>query len=132
MFKTKEDFEQTLDLVRQVEFDSSFCFKYSPRPGTPASKAEDSVPELVKNERLQQLLELMREQSRTAHRAQIGKTLDVLIDKVGRNSGDVEGRSPDFKIVHFGGHPRQVGSIVPVRITAAYGQSLRGEQRLVE
>ena len=130
--ETDEDFAQTLDLVRLVRFDSAFCFKYSPRPGTPAAKAEDSVPEDVKDQRLQQLLALMREQSRAAHAAQVGKTIEVLVDKAGRNEGDMEGRTPDFKIVHFEGRPRQIGSIVPVRITAAYGQSLRGEQALAE
>jgi len=130
--ETDGDFAQTLDLAREVHFDSAFCFKYSPRPGTPASKAADSVPEAIKDERLQQLLELMREQSRAAHQAQVGKTLAVLVDKAGRNDGDLEGRTPDFKIVHFAGRPRQIGGIVPVRITAAYGQSLRGEQILAD
>ena len=130
--ETDEDFAQTLDLVRQVRFDSAFCFKYSPRPGTPAAKAEDSVPEAVKDARLQQLLALMREQARDAHAARVGKTLAVLVDKPGRNDGDLEGRTPDFKIVHFAGRPRQIGSVVPVRITAAYGQSLRGEPLLAE
>jgi tRNA-2-methylthio-N6-dimethylallyladenosine synthase len=128
--ETDDDFAETLELAREVGFDSAFCFKYSPRPGTPAAKAEDSVPEAVKDARLQQLLALMREQARAAHAAQVGNTLDVLIDKPGRNEGDLEGRTPDFKIVHFAGHPRQIGSILPVRITEAYGQSLRGEQLL--
>jgi len=130
--ETDEDFAQTLSLAREVGFDSAFCFKYSPRPGTPAAKAEDSVPEAVKDARLQQLLALMREQARAAHAARVGKTLEVLVDKPGRNEGDLEGRTPDFKIVHFAGHPRQIGSIMPVRITEAYGQSLRGEQLLAE
>ncbi|HXH65000.1 MAG TPA: tRNA (N6-isopentenyl adenosine(37)-C2)-methylthiotransferase MiaB [Mariprofundaceae bacterium] len=130
--ETDEDFAQTLAIAQEVRFDSAFCFKYSPRPGTPAAKAEDSVPEAVKDARLQQLLELMREQARAAHAAHVGKTLEVLVEKTGRNAGDLEGRTPDFKIVHFAGRPRQIGSIVPVRITAAYGQSLRGEQLLAE
>jgi tRNA-2-methylthio-N6-dimethylallyladenosine synthase len=130
--ETDADFAQTLDLVREVGFASAFCFKYSPRPGTPAAKTADSVPKAVKDARLQQLLVLMREQTRAAHAAQVGKTLAVLVEKPGRNAGDLEGRTPDFKIVHFAGRPRQIGGIVPVRITAAYGQSLRGEQLLAE
>ena len=125
--ETDADFEQTLELVRRVGFDTAFCFKYSPRPGTPAAKAEDNVPEEVKDARLQELLALMRQQTRAAIERQLGRQLDVLVEKQGRNAGDMEGRTPDFKIVHFRGQPRQVGQIMPMRIIAAYGQSLRGE-----
>ncbi|MDQ6970875.1 MAG: tRNA (N6-isopentenyl adenosine(37)-C2)-methylthiotransferase MiaB [Mariprofundus sp.] len=125
--ETDADFEQTLDLVRRVVYDSAYCFKYSPRPGTPAGKAEDDVPLAVKDARLQQLLSLMREQTRQAMQRQLGKTLQVLVEKDSREAGDMQGRTADFKIVHFKGNPRQVGQIMPVRITEAYGQSLRGE-----
>lgn len=125
--ETDQDFEDTLDLARQVGYDTAYCFKYSPRPGTPASHAEDSVPEAVKDERLQRLLTLMREQSRLAMERQLGRTVQVLVEKPGRNAGDMEGRTADYRIVHFRGNTRQVGQILPVRIVEAYGQSLRGE-----
>ncbi len=125
--ETDADFEQTLDLVRRVVYDSAYCFKYSPRPGTPAGKSEDDVPLAVKDARLQQLLSLMREQTRQAMQRQLGKTLQVLVEKDSREAGDMQGRTADFKIVHFKGNPRQVGQIMPVRIIEAYGQSLRGE-----
>jgi tRNA-2-methylthio-N6-dimethylallyladenosine synthase len=125
--ETDADFEATLELVRHVRYDSAFCFKYSPRPGTPASRAEDSVPEDVKDARLQELLALTREQTADAMARQVGRRLDVLVEKGGRNDGDMQGRTPDFKIVHFRGNPRQIGQIMPMRITEAYGQSLRGE-----
>ncbi|MBN4073597.1 MiaB/RimO family radical SAM methylthiotransferase, partial [Mariprofundus ferrooxydans] len=125
--ETDADFEQTLDLVRRVGYDSAYCFKYSPRPGTPAGKSDDDVPLAVKDARLQQLLTLMREQTRNAMQRQLGKTLQVLIEKESRGDGDMQGRTADFKIVHFKGNPRQVGQIMPVRITQAFGQSLRGE-----
>ncbi len=121
------DFEATLELVRRVRYDSAYCFKYSPRPGTPAAKVEDNVPESLKDGRLQQLLSLTREQTSDAMQRQVGRTLDVLVEKDSRNAGDMQGRTPDFKIVHFKGNPRQVGQIMPMRITEAYGQSLRGE-----
>jgi len=121
------DFEATLELVRRVRYDSAFCFKYSPRPGTPAAKSDDNVPEAIKDERLQQLLSLMRQQTGEAMVRQVGRTLDVLVEKESRNPGDMQGRTPDFKIVHFKGQPRQIGQIMPMRITEAYGQSLRGE-----
>jgi len=129
--ETDADFEQTLDLVRRVGYDSAYCFKYSPRPGTPAGKSEDDVPLAVKDRRLQQLLTLMREQTRNAMQAQLGKMVQVLVEKNSREAGDMQGRTADFKIVHFKGNPRQVGQILPLRITEAYGQSLRGELILV-
>ncbi len=125
--ETDEEFEETLSLVREVHYDSAFCFKYSPRPGTPAAKVEDSVPEAVKDERLQRLLELTRAQTATSMQAQLGKTIEVLVEKAGRSPADMQGRSADFRIVHFKGQPRLIGQVVPVRITEAYGQSLRGE-----
>jgi tRNA-2-methylthio-N6-dimethylallyladenosine synthase len=125
--ETDEDFAATIDLVERVGYDSSYCFKYSPRPGTPASKIEDDIPESVKDARLQTLLELIREQSRAATERQVGKTLDVLVEKEGKKVGDMQGRTPDFKIVHFRGQPRQIGQVMPVKIIEAYGQSLRGE-----
>jgi tRNA-2-methylthio-N6-dimethylallyladenosine synthase len=110
-----------------VGYDSAYCFKYSPRPGTPAGKSDDDVPLAVKDERLQRLLTLLRQQTSNAMLRQIGRTLDVLVEKESRNAGDMQGRTPDFKIVHFKGNPRQVGQIMPMPITEAYGQSLRGE-----
>ncbi len=126
--ETDADFEDTLSLVRQVGFDSAYCFNYSPRPGTPASRVEDDVSDTVKNARLQQLLALMRESSYTRYRLQVGKVVHILVEKASRTAGDMQGRTPDFKIVHFKGHARQKGQILPVKITRAYGQSLRGEQ----
>jgi len=123
----EEDFGQTLDLVRQVGFDSAYCFKYSARPGTPATRMKETVSETIKDERLQSLLELMREQSSRALGAQVGKAVDVLVEGRSRTAEDMRGRTPDFKIVHFAGQQRLAGQIMPVRITRAYGQSLRGE-----
>ncbi len=130
--ETDADFEDTLDLVRRVGFDSTFCFKYSPRPGTPAAKSADDVPEEVKDARLQTLLDLVRGQAQEALQARVGRVVDVLVEKKGRNDGDMEGHTPDFKIVHFRGQPHQIGQIMPVRITQAFGQSLRGELVLAE
>jgi len=130
--ETDADFEDTLNLVRRVKYDSSYCFKYSPRPGTPASKADDDVPEAIKDSRLQTLLELVREQTRDAMKAKLGKTLDVLVERTGRSDADMEGHTADFKIVHFKGKPRQIGQVMPVRMTEAYGQSLRGELVVAE
>ncbi|MDX8406199.1 MAG: tRNA (N6-isopentenyl adenosine(37)-C2)-methylthiotransferase MiaB [Mariprofundus sp.] len=125
--ETDSDFEDTLDLVRQVGYDAAYSFKYSPRPGTPASHAEDNVSEAVKNERLQRLLTLMRELTKAGMDRQLGRVVHVLVDKPGRNEGDMEGRSADYRIVHFRANPRLIGQVVAVRIIETYGQSLRGE-----
>ncbi len=125
--ETDDDFEQTLDLVRRVNYDFAYCFKYSPRPGTPAAKSEDNVSEAIKDERLQRLLELTREQTRAAMKNQIGRTVDVLVEKESKHAGEMQGRTADYRIVHFQGQPRQIGQIMPIRITESYGQSLRGE-----
>jgi len=129
--ETDADFEQTLELVRRVAYDSAFCFKYSPRPGTPAGKSEDDVPREVKDARLQQLLTLTRELTRSAMQRMVGKTVEVLVESSSREAGDMRGRTADFKIVHFKGNLRQIGQIMPVRILEAYGQSVRGELVLV-
>ncbi len=130
--ETDTDFEDTLDLVRQVQFDSAFCFKYSPRPGTPAAEVANSVSEGVKDARLQRLLELMRENSNSRYQAQVGRVVDVLVEKKGRNHGDMQGRMPDFKIVHFQGREQLQGHTLPVKIVKACRQSLRGEPVLAE
>lgn len=85
------------------------------------------MAEDVKDARLQQLLELTREQARSKMEQQIGKTVQVLVERESRNDGDMQGRTPDYRIVHFEGQKRQIGQTMPVRITEAYGQSLRGE-----
>jgi len=125
--ETDADFEQTLDLVREVGFDSAFCFNYSPRPGTPAAKVADNVPKEVKNERLQELLAITRDLTKKTHQACVGQTETVLVERASRSDGDMQGRTPDFKIVHFEGKQRLIGQLLPVRITEAYGQSLRGD-----
>ncbi|MDX8393363.1 MAG: tRNA (N6-isopentenyl adenosine(37)-C2)-methylthiotransferase MiaB [Mariprofundales bacterium] len=125
--ETEEDFAATLSLVEEIGFDTAYCFKYSPRPGTPASQIKDDVPESEKNERLQRLLALMRIQTHDALQRQIGKKLAVLIDKMGKHDGDVQGRAPDMKIVHLQGNERLIGKIIMVKIIKAYGLSLRGE-----
>jgi len=130
--ESDQDFEDTLSLAREVGYDSAYCFKYSPRPGTPAAHAEDDVPKTVKDERLQRLLALMREQSKKGMQRQVGRVVEVLVERVGRREGDMEVRSADFRIVHFRGSARQAGQVMPVRIVEAYGQSLRGELILAE
>ncbi|HWT50651.1 MAG TPA: tRNA (N6-isopentenyl adenosine(37)-C2)-methylthiotransferase MiaB [Caulobacter sp.] len=120
------DFEKTLELVREVGFASAFSFKYSRRPGTPASAMPGQVDEAVKAERLERLNQLLDEQQRTFNASQVGKVLPVLFEKAGRHAGQVVGRSPYLQAVHAEGPESLIGTIVPVRIESAAKMSLAG------
>lgn len=113
--ETDRDFEDTMDLVRQVGFAAAFSFKYSERPGTPAAELDDQIPEPVKNERIYALQSLIAAQQDRFNLDTIGKTVDVLIEKRGRHPGQWAGKSPWLQavIVEDEVHP---GDIVPVEI----------------
>ncbi|MFH0799737.1 MAG: tRNA (N6-isopentenyl adenosine(37)-C2)-methylthiotransferase MiaB [Pseudomonadota bacterium] len=123
------DFEETLSLMRRVDFDSAFAFKYSPRPGTEAAlKFEDDVPLEEKKERLARLLSLQIETSRRKNQAFVGMEGDALATGFDRmNRGLITARLPDNRIVHFAGHADSVGNILKVRVTGAFANSLAAE-----
>ena len=120
------DFEKTLDLVREVGFASAFSFKYSRRPGTPASAMPGQVDEAVKAERLDRLNQLLDEQQKAFNAVQVGKVMPVLFEKKGRNPGQIIGRSPYLQSVHAVGSEDLLGQIVSVRIGSAAKMSLGG------
>ena len=120
------DFEKTLDLVREVGFASAFSFKYSRRPGTPASAMPGQVDEAVKAERLDRLNALLDEQQKAFNALQVGKVMPVLFEKKGRNPGQIIGRSPYLQSVHAVGPDSLLGQIVPVRIESSAKMSLGG------
>jgi tRNA-2-methylthio-N6-dimethylallyladenosine synthase len=124
------DFEATLQLVRQVGYASAFSFKYSRRPGTPASAMAGQVPDEVKAERLARLQVLLDEQQQAFNAAQVGKTLPVLFEKAGRKPGQIAGRSPYLQAVHCEAPQSLIGQIVPTRIQASTRSSLAGELQL--
>ncbi len=125
--ETEADFEATLQVVREVGYASAFTFKYSIRPGTPGASMDNQVPEASKTERLARLNDLITTQMRDFGRSVVGRTLPVLIDKPGRNPGQVGGRSPYLQAVHMEGPTRLIGEIVPVEIVAAGNNSLTGK-----
>jgi len=125
--ESERDFEATLALVREVGFAQSFSFKYSPRAGTPAAVEADQVPDELKSERLARLQELLEAQRRAFNRGQIGRTLEVLLERPGRHPGQLVGRSPYLQPVHLLAPARLVGAIVPARIVGAEPNSLAGE-----
>lgn len=124
--ETEADFEATLDLVRAVRYASAFTFKYSRRPGTPASGMGAQIDEAVKNERLARLNALLEDQQKAFNAAMVGRTVDVLIEREGRHAGQILGRSPYLQAVHAEGPKSLIGQIVPIRIEAAARMSLSG------
>ncbi|GGL16946.1 tRNA (N6-isopentenyl adenosine(37)-C2)-methylthiotransferase MiaB [Caulobacter rhizosphaerae] len=120
------DFDKTLELVREVGFASAFSFKYSRRPGTPASAMPGQVDEAVKAERLDRLNALLDQQQKAFNALQVGKVMPVLFEKKGRNPGQIVGRSPYLQAVHAVGPDSLLGQIVPVRIESSAKMSLGG------
>jgi tRNA-2-methylthio-N6-dimethylallyladenosine synthase len=124
--ETDADFAATMALVKEVGYAAAYSFKFSPRPGTPAASEDEQVDETIKNARLAQLQELIRDQQTAFNRASIGKTFDVLIEKRGRNPGQVGGKSPYLQAVHCDGEQSLIGRIMPVTIISQSSNSLLG------
>jgi tRNA-2-methylthio-N6-dimethylallyladenosine synthase len=122
--ETESDFQQTLDVVQTVGYASAYSFKYSERPGTPAADRKGQVPEDIKIERLSRLQALLTEQLKQFNRSCIGKTLSVLVEKPGRNAGQMIGRSPYLQSVHFDAPEGQAGDFVACRIDSIKSNSL--------
>ena len=97
--ETDDDFEQTMQLVREVTYAQAYSFKFSPRPGTPAASMENQIDEKVKSERLTRLQALLKEQQTAFNKSVVGKTLPVLIENSGKTEGTVFGRSPYMQAV---------------------------------
>jgi len=125
--ETDEDFEQTLEIARVTGYASAFTFKYSIRPGTPGATLDNQVAEEVKVERLARLNAQIMAQTRAFAESCVGRVLPVLIEKPGRNPGQVGGRSPYLQAVHMEGPTRLIGQIIPVEIVAVGNNSLAGK-----
>ncbi|RLP23708.1 tRNA (N6-isopentenyl adenosine(37)-C2)-methylthiotransferase MiaB [Mesorhizobium sp. YM1C-6-2] len=125
--ETDADFEATLELVRTVQYAQAFSFKYSPRPGTPGADMTDHVAEAVKDERLQRLQALLGEQQQDFTAAMAGRTISALIDKPGRQPGQLVGRSPWLQPVIVDETAGEIGDIIDVRITRTGRNSLFAE-----
>ncbi len=120
------DFEATLKLVRDIGYATAFSFKYSRRPGTPASTMRKQVPEDVKTARLEALQKLLQAQQHAFDDAQIGKVLPVLFEKEGRDAGQAMGRSPYLQPVHVRSAFPLAGRLADVRIERRTANSLHG------
>lgn len=126
--ETNEDFEETLSIVKEVEYDSAFTFIYSIRKGTPAEKFEDQIEESEKHRRFDLLVNAVNEISEKKNKAYQDRVEKVLVDGVSKNDkSTLTGRTDGFKLVNFAGKKELIGSIVDVKITDAKTFSLFGE-----
>ena len=125
--ETDLDFAETLRLATDVGYAQAYSFKYSARPGTPASGIGDQVPEAVKSERLAMLQQLLNEQQLAFNRACEGRVLPVLVERPGQRPGQMLGRSPYMQAVHLTVPPDAMGTVVETRIASGHPNSLAGE-----
>ncbi len=127
--ETDADFQATMQLIRDIRFDQSFSFIYSPRPGTPASSLPDDVPMKVKKQRLAELQACINEFALEYSREMIDTTQNILVHGVSKkNTEELAGRTENNRVVNFDPQGQDlIGKIIPVRITEAYNNSLRGE-----
>ncbi|PWT91988.1 MAG: tRNA (N6-isopentenyl adenosine(37)-C2)-methylthiotransferase MiaB [Blastocatellia bacterium] len=126
--ETDEDFQQTLDLVRQCEYDSIYIFKYSKRAGTPAAKLPDTAPDAVMKSRFLELESVQKHSQRRIYDSYVGRTLSVLVERnSSRSHNDLVGHSTCHKVVNFPGESHLEGEIVDVLVTQAKTNSLYGK-----
>lgn len=126
--ETDEEFQDTVKLIKQVEYDNIYSFIYSKRSGTKASMIEDRTPEEVKSHRLRELLEVQREISDRHYRRFIGKTMRVLADgKSKKREGFLTGKSNEFIIAEFKGDESLIGQFVNIKVTDSMNWAVTGE-----
>jgi tRNA-2-methylthio-N6-dimethylallyladenosine synthase len=124
--ETETEFKKTLALVAEVGFAQAYSFKYSARPGTPASTLGNQVPDAVKAERLARLQQLLDRQQAAFNERCVGRILPVLFEKLGKRPGQLVGRSPYLQAVHAEAGPDWLGQILPIEISSFGPNSLAG------
>lgn len=130
--ETEEDFEQTLSLTREADFDNAFIFKYSPRKDTPAATMPDQLPADVKEERNERLLTQLNEQAAKRYETLVGQTTQILVEGPSkRNAARMMGRTRCGKIVVFDGSSRHRGQLMEVKITRAGSFTLYGDPAIL-
>lgn len=126
--ETEEEFAKTVQLVRELAFDLSFVFIYSPRPGTPAAELEDSTPYQVKVDRLERLNELIEAQTKRINQSMLDTVQACLVEGVSKKDPEqLQGRTANNRVVNFSGDISLLNHLVPIRITQAHTFSLKGE-----
>ncbi len=122
------DFEETIALVDEIGFASSYSFKYSPRPGTPAADLRTQVPAAVMDERLYRLQARIEHHRQAFNHAMVGRTVSVLLERAGRHPGQLAGKSPYLQAVQIETETNQIGDTVQVVIERAGSNSLFGRK----
>jgi tRNA-2-methylthio-N6-dimethylallyladenosine synthase len=126
--ETQQDFEQTMKLIAEINFDVSFSFIYSARPGTPAADLPDDVSEEEKKQRLWILQDRINQQAQAISRRMVGTVQRILVEGISRkNVMEVSGRTENNRVVNFEGSPEMIGRFVDVEIVDVYTNSLRGK-----
>jgi len=126
--ETEKDFEETLSLMDEVQYDGAFCFKYSPRPNTPSLKMEDAIPEEEKSRRLAILLDRQREIQRAKNEKLVGQTLEVLVDGKSKRENQWTGHTSSNRVMNFSSQVENIlGDYVQVKVAGATPNSLIGE-----
>ncbi len=130
--ETEDDFEQTLALAREVQFDNAYIFKYSQRRDTPAADMPDQVPQSIREERNQRLLEVINEIGKRKYNALVGRQTQILVEGPSKkNPARMTGRTRCNKIVVFDGADRHRGQLMDVKITRAGSFTLYGDPAIV-
>jgi tRNA-2-methylthio-N6-dimethylallyladenosine synthase len=130
--ETQSDFDETMSLVREADFDNAFIFKYSPRRDTPAAGLPEQVPQELREERNARLLALMNEQGARKYQSCVGQTVQILVEGASRkNLARMMGRTRANKIVVFDGAERHRGQVMDVRVTRAGSFTLYGDPAII-
>ena len=129
--ETDEDFTKLLKMVEELNFDNSFCFIFSARPGTPAANLSDDTPYEVKLKRLQTLLALVESQANQISKNMLGSTERVLVEGLAKDGVNLQGRAANNRVIHFTAPDADIesliGQIVDIRITEVLNYTLRGD-----
>ena len=125
--ETDSDFEETMSLVDEVNFDGSFSFMYSPRPGTPAAALSGHVPLSIKKQRLSRLQDKLSANAFRFSKLMVGSEYDVLVEGISKKDpSKLSGRTNNNKVVNFEGQKRLIGHTIKIKVTEALPNSLRG------
>jgi len=127
--ESDQDFEETLQIVREARYSQAFSFKYSPRPGTPAATMDGQIAPEVMDERLQRLQALLNEQQYAFNRQTVGRKTEILLERQGKLDGQLLGKTPWLQSVHIISPDLAIGDLVEIEITQAGPNSLTGQIR---
>ena len=123
----ENDFYDTYKLIESVQYSQAYSFAYSARPGTPAANMDNQLSKKIKMERLHKVQELIWSQQRLFNSTMVGKTIEILADRLGKDQKQIIGKSPYLQSVHFDGPKEYVGKIMNVKIISSNTNSLAGE-----